>query len=51
MTGQRIGYARVSADDQNLDRQLDNIQVARTFIDKASGKDVKRPHLAFKRSQ
>jgi DNA invertase Pin-like site-specific DNA recombinase len=51
MTGQRIGYARVSADDQNLDRQLDNIQVARTFIDKASCKDVKRPHLAFKRSQ
>lgn len=45
MTGQRIGYARVSTYDQNPDRQLDNIQVTRTFVDKASGKDVKRPQF------
>lgn len=45
MTGQRIGYARVSTYDQNPNRQLDNIQVSRTFVDKASGKDVKRPQF------
>src|SRR5271155_5574393 len=45
MTGQRIGYARVSTYDQNPDRQLDNTQVTRTFVDKASGKDVKRPQF------
>jgi DNA invertase Pin-like site-specific DNA recombinase len=45
MTGQRIGYIRVSTFDQNPDRQLDSIQVSRTFIDKASGKDVKRPQF------
>lgn len=43
MTGQRIGYARVSTLDQNPDRQLDNVEVSRMFIDKASGKDTKRP--------
>ena len=45
MTGQRIGYIRVSTFDQNPDRQLDSIQVSKTFIDKASGKDVKRPQF------
>ena len=45
MTGQRIGYIRVSTFDQNPDRQLDTIQVSKTFIDKASGKDVKRPQF------
>lgn len=45
MTGQRIGYVRVSTFDQNPDRQLDTIKVSRTFIDKASGKDVKRPQF------
>lgn len=45
MTGQRIGYIRVSTFDQNPDRQLDNVQVSKTFIDKASGKDVKRPQF------
>ena len=43
--GHRIGYIRVSTFDQNLERQLDNIKVDRTFIDKASGKDTKRPEL------
>jgi DNA invertase Pin-like site-specific DNA recombinase len=45
MTEQRIGYIRVSTFDQNPDRQLDSIQVSKTFIDKASGKDVKRPQF------
>jgi DNA invertase Pin-like site-specific DNA recombinase len=45
MTGQRIGYIRVSTFDQNPDRQLEKIDLDRTFIDKASGKDVKRPQL------
>lgn len=45
MTGQRIGYIRVSTFDQNPERQLDSIKVDRTFTDKASGKDIKRPEL------
>lgn len=45
MTGQRIGYVRVSAFDQNPERQIEGIQVDRTFIDKASGKDVHREQL------
>ncbi len=45
MKGQRIGYIRVSTFDQNPERQLEGIQVDRTFTDKASGKDVKRPQL------
>src|SRR4051812_34329102 len=44
--GQRIGYVRVSTLDQNTERQLDGIELDRTFIDKASGKDTKRPQLA-----
>jgi DNA invertase Pin-like site-specific DNA recombinase len=45
MIGQRIGYIRVSTFDQNPERQLDGIQVDRSFTDKASGKDIKRPEL------
>jgi DNA invertase Pin-like site-specific DNA recombinase len=45
MLGQRIGYIRVSSVDQHEDRQLDGIEVAKTFTDKASGKDTKRPQL------
>jgi DNA invertase Pin-like site-specific DNA recombinase len=45
MKGQRIGYVRVSSVEQNTDRQLEGIQLDRTFTDKASGKDVKRPQL------
>jgi DNA invertase Pin-like site-specific DNA recombinase len=54
MTGQRIGYVRVSTYDQNPERQLENVATDRTFTDKASGKDAKRPQLealtAFARS-
>jgi DNA invertase Pin-like site-specific DNA recombinase len=42
----RVGYIRVSAVDQNTVRQLDGVDVERTFIDKASGKDSARPKLA-----
>jgi DNA invertase Pin-like site-specific DNA recombinase len=31
--------------EQNTERQLDGIQLDRTFIDKASGKDANRPQL------
>ena len=43
--GHRIGYIRVSTLDQNTERQLDSIELDRTFTDKASGKDTKRPQL------
>jgi DNA invertase Pin-like site-specific DNA recombinase len=45
MSGQRIGYIRVSTFDQNTERQLEGIKVDRIFTDKASGKDIKRPQL------
>ncbi|MEV0712774.1 recombinase family protein [Nocardia aurea] len=41
----RVGYIRVSTVDQNTVRQLDGIEVERTFTDKASGKDTARPQL------
>ncbi len=49
--GQRIGYARVSTDDQNLDLQLDALHKAgiaddRCYSDTASGKDAERKELA-----
>ncbi len=45
MTGQHIGYIRVSSVDQNTDRQLDGIELDRTFTDKTSGKNTDRPAL------
>jgi DNA invertase Pin-like site-specific DNA recombinase len=45
----RIGYARVSTDDQNLDLQQDALRQARvdkSYEDKASGKSLDRPQLA-----
>jgi DNA invertase Pin-like site-specific DNA recombinase len=44
----KIGYARVSSETQNLDRQSDAFQALnldRVFEDKASGKDANRPGL------
>ena len=44
----KIGYARVSTEDQNLDMQLDALSgagVVRVFEDQASGASVKRPGL------
>ena len=45
MTGQRIGYIRVSSIGQNTERQLEGMQLDRTFEDKVSGKDTNRPKL------
>lgn len=42
---QRIGYIRVSTVDQNTERQLDGVEVEKTFTDKCSGKDTNRPQL------
>src|SRR5712691_434118 len=46
MTGQQIGYIRVSSFEQHPERQLDGMALDQSFIDKASGKDVDRPELA-----
>ena len=46
MTGQQIGYIRVSSFEQHPERQLDGIVLDQSFIDTASGKDVDRPQLA-----
>ena len=47
MEGRKFGYARVSSNGQNLDRQLFELKnyVQEDFIvtDKASGKDLNRP--------
>jgi DNA invertase Pin-like site-specific DNA recombinase len=45
VTGQRIGYIRVSSLGQNTDRQLEGVQTDRVFTDKVSGKDTERPSL------
>jgi DNA invertase Pin-like site-specific DNA recombinase len=45
MTGQRVGYIRVSTLDQQSARQLEGLELDRTFVDHASGKDAKRPQL------
>ncbi len=43
--GQRVGYIRVSAYDQNPERQLEGTQLDKIYTDKASGKDTQRPRL------
>ncbi|GAA5441664.1 recombinase family protein [Deinococcus caeni] len=43
--GKRIGYIRISSTDQNTARQLDGIEVDKTFTDKISGKNTDRPQL------
>ena len=45
MTGKNIGYIRVSTIEQNLQRQLEGLELDRSFIDKVSGKSVDRPAL------
>lgn len=45
MSGQRIGYIRVSSCDQNISRQLDGIELDHIFIDKFTGKVLDRPKL------
>jgi len=45
VSGQIIGYRRVSSVDQNTERQLDGITLDEVFEDKVSGKDTNRPAL------
>lgn len=45
MSGQRVGYKRVSTIDQNPARQLEGMQIDRAFTDKVSGKNTDRPQL------
>ena len=45
MTGQQVGYIRVSSIDQNTIRQLDGVSLDKTFTEKMSGKDTQRPVL------
>ncbi len=45
MTGQKIGYKRLSSTDQKTDRQLESLQLDIVFEEKISGKDTKRPQL------
>lgn len=46
ITGQNVGYVRVSTVVQNTARQLDGVQLDKVFEDKASGKNTDRPQLA-----
>lgn len=45
VTGQRVGYIRVSSLDQTTLRQLDGVALDRKYTDHASGKDQNRPAL------
>lgn len=45
MSGQRVGYVRVSTAEQNEVRQLDGVELDKVFIDKASGRTRDRPKL------
>ncbi len=45
MSGQRVGYIRVSSTDQNPGRQLEGVALDQVFTNKASAKDTDRPQL------
>jgi DNA invertase Pin-like site-specific DNA recombinase len=49
MNGQKIGYIRVSSSDQNTERQLDGLQLDRTFTDKVSDRPQLQEMLRFVR--
>ena len=40
-----VGYIRISTVDQNTERQLDGIDLDKTFEDRASGSNAERPNL------
>ena len=44
MTGQNIGYIRVSSEGQNTARQLESIQLDKEFIDKQAWEAPKIAH-------
>ena len=39
----QVGYIRVSSTDQNVERQLQGVELDKSFTDKASGKNTDRP--------
>lgn len=43
--GHRLGYTRVSSEDQNTVRQLDGLTFDKVFTDKVSGGNANRPQL------
>ena len=45
MSGQKVGYVRVSAADQNPDRQLVDVELDKKFVEKCSGRTIERPLL------
>jgi DNA invertase Pin-like site-specific DNA recombinase len=48
MAGKLVGYARVSSEDQNPERQLEQLRAAKVdkiFSDQVSGKSMNRPQL------
>lgn len=48
ISGQKVGYARVSSKDQNLDRQIEQLKAEKVFTDytdKASGGSRECPGL------
>ncbi len=45
MSGQHVGYVRVSTVDQNTARQLEGVKLDKVFEEKASAKDMDRPQL------
>lgn len=45
MSGQNVGYIRVSTVEQNTARQLEGLSLDETFTDRVSGKDTNRPEL------
>lgn len=45
MSGEQIGYVRVSSEGQSVERQLNGVHLDKVFIDKVSGKDTNRPEL------
>lgn len=54
MTSQRLGYGRVSTQDQNLDAQADALKAAgadKVFIEKITGTKASRPELDKLREQ
>jgi DNA invertase Pin-like site-specific DNA recombinase len=45
VSGQRVGYIRVSSVGQNPERQLEGVEVDRLFTDTVSGTSIQRPEL------
>lgn len=43
--GQKVGYIRVSSEEQNIERQLEGYELDKKFIDRVSGKNTKRENF------